>query len=472
MRSKRCGKLLVAALLASVAPLGAAVIDDMEFATDDTAAAAGVSTFTNGTVTVTPRSTTPGNEGSTALGLDLVMAGSAFEYIQIIRTLPAPVTLTGSYSASGSPGSTLSDLTVTIDVKGDPVFDSTFDTNTWILLHEADGDTFRFINFSVAALNSTSWTNDMVLSGLVDRASTSTGDGNLTAITSYTIMFENPDAVSKTGTIVVDDLKIAEPGSGPSTGLTYVVPLIDASEAPNVTDSVFDAIYADGGAHPAIAGDDWKDWASRTTNPATPISANTTDPTAAAGIAANSKAYLISDGSRLYFGMRVYDPNTSLMTADTGNDSFTKWNVESIEVALSALSGAAGVSDAFKVAVDGFSNIDDMMPDGTLATDTSAKTQSNSYIIDANTWATEWSVGIDELRGMSLTNLANPLPAAPGPWYGHIGYQSPFPGANPRVPLYAAGHGNGFATLTITFDLSELVAPGPLAVDDHWSSYR
>ena len=53
-------------------------------------------------------------------------------------------------------------------------------------------------------------------------------------------------------------------------------------------------------------------------------------------------------------------------------------------------------------------------------------------------------------------------------WYSHIGYQAPFSGPTPRVPLYAAGHANGFGNLTVQLNLST-----PVVTDaTSWDMYR
>jgi hypothetical protein len=455
-----------------VAPVGNQ-IDDMEFATDDTAAAAGTTVFNDVSVILTPRSGSgaDANEGSNSLGFDLNMGGVAFEFGSLARTLPAPLALGDSYSESNPAGTQIADLRLRLDVKGDPAFAGTAGTNLWVRLFEADGDTWRFINFTDAALNSASFTDDHIV-GFFDREATA-GDGNLTEITGYEILFQNPEAIAKVGTIFVDDLQLQEPGGsgGLPTGLTYTISLIDPMDAPNVSDTTFDAIYSNGSTHQAITGDDWKDWESRLSDPGTVISNNPTDPVTGAAIASTSEAYFISDGENLYFGMIVYDSDTSLMTADTGDDTFTKFNVEDIEVAISPRSGTDGPGQEIKIVMDAFGNIDDMVPDGTIAIDTSAKTNSNSYIIDTNRWALEWQIGIEELLNLSFEELSTPLNFPPsGTWYGHIGYQSPFSGGNGRVPLYAAGHANGFGNYTIEFDLSNL--PSLVTPTENWTHFE
>jgi choline kinase len=368
------------------------------------------------------------SEGDYAMSAAITMSGTAWEALSIARTRPTPYVLSQGYSASTSPS--LSDLILKIDIDGDPAFNtgSGDGTNLFVILNESDGDQFRFINFTEPALGTDGYSDLRV--GFFDVQGT--GDGVLNSVSSYTILIENPFAVAKSGTLVFDNLRLEEPTSEPEE-LVYTIPLIAQEDAPNVTDTTFDAIYDNGGTHPVIGGDDWKDYAQRSTDPYAAIG----DPYASV-----SKAYLVSDGVRLYFGMLVYDPDTSLMTADTGNDTGTKWGVESIEVALSREAGASGAADAAKFSVDAFGHIDDMLPDGTTASNTSALTQHNSYIVDSNTWALEFSVAISELTGS--TALSAPPQTPPHDWYGHIGYQSPTPGGSARVPFYAAARGDGF----------------------------
>lgn len=447
------------------------VIDDFEFATDNTAAAAGVTVVgSTATGTAVSGSAANANQGSFSLGLDGTFPGNAFEDVRYSRTLASPLSLGGSFTPGGPSGSSLADLAVTIDVKGTASYagsgtDATTGTNLWILLQEADGDIWRFINFTDPALSSSSFTDDHRLIGLVDRDGASTGDGAFTEIVSYTILVQNPFAEAKAGTIYVDDFKIEVLGASPAPTFVYTIPLIDSVDAPNVTDGIFDAIYSNGGAHEVIEGDEWKDWNQRGTNIEAGISTNTTNPTAASGIFNDSKAYLISDGTTLYFGMIVSDTNTALMTADSADDTLNKFNVEDIEVAFSTSSGTAGAADAVKFALDAFGHIDDMMPDGVTAINTTAKVNSNSYIINSTTWACEFSVGIQELANLSLANLSTPLSATPSVWYGHIGYQSP----GLIIPLYAAGSGNGFGDFLVQFDFSEVFV---VTDAEGWMNYQ
>ena len=442
-------------------------IDDFELATDEISIPLfwDFSSDASVTVSLLPGSLDDANEGNFSIGLDFFTPGNpiGFESGRFGRTFDTPIPLSKPYSPTGGIDENIADLLLEIDVKGDPEFAKGQGTNLWVYLYETDGDAWRFINFVEPALNAATFSDDINLGiGLRDRDASSTGDGLLSEISRYEILLQNPDfGVSRDAVAWFDDFKITEAGGGQPglpTGLTYNVPLIDPAQAPNVTDTTFDAIWSNGGAHQVIEGDEWRDWASRAIDPGTPISANTLNPSAAAGIFASSKAYFLSDGESLYFGMVVYDPDTSLMTADSGNDTFTKFNVEDVEVALSATSGSGGPADALKVAMDAFGNIDDLMPDGPAGVVSSFVTASNSYIIDSTTWALEWKFNIADVIQQSAFNLATPLPAAPGPWWGHVGYQSPFPG--PRVPLYAAGHANGFANFTV-----QLVLP-PASVED------
>ncbi len=462
--------LITSLLLSSATMLPGApvLLDDFEFATDNTAAAAGVTTGSDPSVTISAvsGSAADANQGSFSLGLNLAMTGTAFEAGSITRVLPSPVALSTGYNASNPSGTQPGDLHLEVDLKGAAAFAGTVGTNIWVRLYEADGDVWRFINFTDVALGTPSYTDNRAI-GFYDREAGSSGDGTLSAITGYQILIQNPEGVAKTGIIHADDFNIVEPdGPGFPTGVSYTVPVILPGQAPNVTDAIFDAIYDNSGGHAAIAGSDWKDWASRAIDPGTPISANANGGT---NIAATSKAYLLSDGQYLYFGMIVYDPNTAAMTADTGDDSFTKWNVEDIEVAFSAQSGTAGVTDAVKLSFDGFGHIDDMFPDGNVTVDSSAVVNSNSYIINSTSWACEFRIGLDEMVTLSETALTTPLPRGVATtWNGHIGYQSPFILGNPRVPLYAAGHGNGFSEFTVEYTLN---VPVPSEAGA-WQLYR
>lgn len=427
-------------------PPGPHVIDDFELAVDDTAATTLWGGSSDPTVLYSrvSGSGANANEGTYSLGLDLQMFGGAFESAIVSRILPVPVALDDVYNTTNASPLNVSDLAPTIDLKG--LTGDLDNCNIWLRFTETDGDQWQYINFLDPALGGTSFVDDNQV--FFFSHSIMAGDGNFTEIASYEIVIQNPEPIAKVDTLYVDDLKIAEPGGGgptPPPLLVYNIPLITPAQAPNVTDGVFDAIYSNAGAHDAIEGDEWKDWAQRNTDPGAGISTNTGDPAAAAGIFADTKAYLLSDGTNLYFGMRVWDPNTTGLSSDTGDDTFTKWMVEDVEVAFSATQGTAGVTDAAKIVMDAFSNIDDMIPDGVVASNTGALTNNNSYVIDATTWALEWSVPIADLTGGPLLN---PLPPA-GPWYGHIGYQAP----GGRVPLYAAAHGNGFGLLNIQFNL-------------------
>lgn len=458
-----------AALVASASAASAAptLIENFEFATDNAAAATGSSLSADPGVTITLASGTgaDANQGSFALGLNLDMPATGFLYGSVNRTLASPLVLSKGYNASNAPGSTPSDLHLELDIKGNAAFAGSIGTNIWMRIYEADGDVWRFINFTDAALGTATWSNNHAI-GYYDRETGSSGDGTLSAITGYQILIQNPEAVAKNGTLFFDELTIVEPTAAPVTGLTYTLPVIAPGSAPNVTDSVFDPIYSNSGAHDAIEGDDWKDWAARSIDAGSPISGNAT---AGAAIFANSKAYILSDGVKLYFGMIVYDPNTAAMTADTGDDSFTKYNVEDIEVAFSPLSGTAGAASAVKFSMDAFGHIDDMFPDGSVTVDSSAVTNSNSYIIDSTHWACEFSIGLEEIVDLSTTALAAPLPAGANvTWYSHIGYQAPFSGPTPRVPLYAAGHANGFGNLTVQLNLSTPVETDAAS----WNLYR
>ena len=386
-------------------PVTGGILEDFEFADSTVNAQAGVTATAGGlnTIAVDSGSGADATEGSYSLKAAITFDGTPWTTVQVARTRSGAYELSQTYGAATTPA--ISSLLLKLDVKGAPSFGTTGTdaTNLFILLSDADGDIFRFINFTEASLASSTFVNDLQVAYYDTQG---TGDGQLSQVTGVTVLFENPFSVAKSGTIVMDNLRLIEPSDTPVEGVNYLIPLIDPAQAPNVTDTTFDAIYDNGGVHPVISGDDWKDWAQRSTDPYAAIG----DP-----IASVSKAYLISDGTYLYFGMQVYDPNTSAMTADTGDDTFTKWNVEDIEVGFSAVSGTAGAADAAKFSMDAFGHIDDMIPDGAtgLAVDTTAKTQHNSYVIDTNTWAMEFKVALSELVGN--TALVNPFAGGSGP---------------------------------------------------------
>lgn len=452
--------------------LFAGIVEDFEFADTDGNASTGVFVGNNNASDPTIRSGSGANANQAlySLAADYSYTGNPFSFSFLDRTFDNPVELSQPYGnlANGSTPPTAADATglaLTLDVLGDANFGSgANNANLFIQLFDADDDDdFRFIAFVSPQLASGTWTNNLTIPFFDDNPfNTSLNrDYQIQRIRAARILIEEPDGDTYTATAHFDDMKIAEPGAAPFPTLNYTIALIDPVDAPDVTDSTFDVIYSNSGAHQAITGGNWKDWAQRLTDPFAPISDNLPD---GPNIAATSAAYVISDGVNLYFGMIVYDPNTSLMTADTGDDTFTKWNVEDIEVAFSNLPGAAGVADSYKFAMDAFGHIDDMYPDGTTAWNSGALVNSNSYIIDANTWACEFAVDLSILAS-GVGGSGPSLAMGTDTWYGHIGYQSP----GVRVPLYAAANGDGFSSLSIEYDLSALF---PTTAVESWLLYR
>lgn len=447
---------LSAAAMLGIAATGSSapiIIDNYEFATDDTAAQAGVTVVNSATVTATVGSGSGADktEGSFSLRTDLTVGGTPFEQTSILHTLSSPIVLSKPYNSSGS--DPVSDLGIQIDIKGSAVYAAHL--NLFVNIIDSDGDKYRFINFHDAALGSGTFNANHGVNYFGQNVSV---NNVLNDIAAVEIVFQNPDnGFTGTGNLYIDNLRVVEPSGPITTGLNYTIPLITSGQAPNVTDTTFDSIYASGG-HPVITGNDWKQYGA--SPPSTPIGGS---------VATDSKAYLLTDGTNLYFGMIVYDPNTADATnfkADTGDDTYTKWNVVDIEVAFSHQQGTNGPSNAVKFAMDAFSHIDDVIPDSAagVAADTTAKTQNNSYVIDANHWAMEFKVAISDIVGNVGAGLADPLPVPPAPWYGHIGYQA----NDVSRPLYAAGHANGFSNFTITYDTTNMAPPASVS---NWSLY-
>lgn len=425
-------------------------VEDFSFAATEDGIAGGAERieYTDAFVELLPAIGTEALEGDASLKIEFSYSTTQWVHLGVRRYFDEPFVLDSPLGLTSSPS--LADLDVRIAMKGDPnLGGGGYSLSLFLYLIDADGDEFLYWIFVPSAIKDPNVTPTLVIPFLRAEA-TNVGDNVLSEVVGFRFELEDPDGDRSTGTLVIDDLRLGIKGvQPPDPFLTYSVNKIPAAQAPNVQDTVFDVIYASAGN--AITGDDWKDWSKRDFDKLAPIGPPLS----------TSEAYFISDGERLYFGMKVYDPNTSAMTPDSGNDTFNKWAVESVEVGLSPFSGTegAGASNQWKFAFDAFGHIDDMIPDGDLRRNTSALQNHNSYIIDTNTWACEFSISLAELMNPAQTNpeVDWTLPAPPGPWYGHIGYQSPFGASGVRVPLYAAANGNGFAQYQIKFDLSHLL---------------
>jgi hypothetical protein len=205
-------RILISGILALLIPAVWAVqVEDFEFATDNATAAAGVTVTPDAGVTlsVLAGSGADANEGTHSLGIDFASDGTtAFQGGFILRTLATPITLSRTYTEGGAPGSNLTDLRFTLDIKGAAGLTN---TNIWLFIHNGEGDRFRYINFSDAALSNTGYTDDRQIGlGQIDRDAGSTGSGNLSQITAFEIYIQNPDMAAKSGTLFVDDLQVNE----------------------------------------------------------------------------------------------------------------------------------------------------------------------------------------------------------------------------------------------------------------------
>lgn len=233
-------------------------------------------------------------------------------------------------------------------------------------------------------------------------------------------------------TILLDEFKLTATGG---EGTTYVVNKIATQEAPNVMDQQFDAIYTTA----ANAMSYWED-----------------DTYAPVGSPYDkTRAYLLTDGTTLFCGMVIGDPDTSTLTTDTGFDTLTKWNVDSWEIVFAPNPDTIDGSDYIKFAGDSAGQWDDISPDteGGAVWD-APSFQSNAYIMDANTWAAEFSVAVADIE-WAITDYQS---------YGHIGIQVKNPGLNFAWPNRASfGKRNGL------WDLSALNPEVPIG---EWSLYQ
>jgi len=209
-------------------------------------------------------------------------------------------------------------------------------------------------------------------------------------------------------TILIDQLTL-KAVAPPVVKKDYKVNLITTAQAPNVTDKTFDSIYAS-------AGEEISYWEDDTYSPvASPYD--------------KTRAYLITDKTKVYCGMLIGDPDTSTLKIDTKNDTLLKWQTDSWEIVFAPHAGVEDGQNYIKFAGDSAGYWDDISPDAAGGTDWSAPSfKTNAYIIDANTWAAEFSVDIADIQSM-FTGYDS---------YGHIGIQVKEPDLNFAWPDRAA----------------------------------
>ena len=166
-------------------------------------------------------------------------------------------------------------------------------------------------------------------------------------------------------TLYIDNLQIQDSSTPPPEFVEYAVNLIDSSQAPNIMDETFDAIYET--AAEAMAT--WED------DGFIPVEAPYSD----------TRAYMLTDGEKIYCGMLIADPDTGTLTTDSENDNLQKWMVDSWEIVFAANPGTVDGADYIKFAGDSAGFWDDISPDAEGGTDWDAPSfQTNAYIVTSS----------------------------------------------------------------------------------------
>ncbi len=228
--------------------------------------------------------------------------------------------------------------------------------------------------------------------------------------------------------IYIDQLEIITIPSEP-VDPNYTVNRIDPADAPDVTDDALDAVYAES----ANEISQWED-----------------DSYLPVGEPYNmTRSYILTDGVKLYCAFVLVDPDTSSLVTDSENDTLLKWQTDSWEIVFAPNPGTVDGQEYVKFAGDSAGYWDDISPDTAGGTDWNAPSfQYNAYIIDANTWAAEFSVDIADIEHM-FTGYDS---------YGHIGMQVKDPGLNFAFPSRSS-----FSSRDAHWDLSALEQPVPVA---------
>lgn len=127
---------------------------------------------------------------------------------------------------------------------------------------------------------------------------------------------------------------------------------------------------------------------------------------------------VLADGEFMYVGLLMNVPSTAAFTADTGEDTFTKWNVEDFEITFGNVPGVT--IDYYKFTGDAFDQIDDMFPDSIEGTQefNAPSLEYSSAIISETQWAAEFRVSFADMPDVDFTALV----------FGHVGLQYPADG--------------------------------------------
>lgn len=307
---------------------------------------------------------------------------------------------------------------VSYSVKGDPANLASPDALIVFQFHDVNGEIIRYLD--AVGPKAADWTTieipfENFQESPWDAKPDTPADRNNLVSWDFSIQGVGADAVKPfSATVLIDNLVITS-SVPPITTTKYVVKKIAASQAPNVSDAKFDAVYAS-------AGNEISTWEDDTFAPAkTPYD--------------KTRAYLITDGAILYCGMIIGAPDTSVLKSDTANDTLQKWNFDSWEIVFAPNPEKIDGQNYIKFAGDSAGYYDDISPDAAGGTDWNAPSfKSHAYIIDKTSWAAEFSVAIADTKTM-FTEYDS---------YGHIGIQEKTPAINYAWPDRAAfGSRNG-----------------------------
>ncbi|MEW6235982.1 MAG: hypothetical protein AB1656_11385 [Candidatus Omnitrophota bacterium] len=340
-------------------------------------------------------------------------------------------------SAQQSPFAFVPGQAVQFSVKGDPDRLTSDDAVLVFQFRDGLGEVIRFLDS--ASLKSTDWTTLEVPyedfeEGPWDANPDVAADRNYLVTWEFYVQGVGGDAVAPfEAAIYIDDFKFVAT-TPPSAEVNYVVHKIAPAQAPNVKDKVFDAIYKSTAEEIST----WED------DGFVPVEAPYDQ----------TRAYLLTDGVKIYCGMLIADPDASTLTTDSVNDTLLKWQFDSWEIVFAPNPQQIDGANYIKFAGDSAGFWDDISPDADGGTAWSAPSfQTNAYIIDAHTWAAEFSVDIADIQA-SIFNYAS---------YGHIGIQTKNPDHNFAYPDRAS-----FGSRNARWDLSALNPDTPVM---EWAVY-
>ena len=392
------------------------VFDDFERYADDAALQAFYLSNGQGGSAV-PSLSTDSTEGAASMQLDLSYTGDPWGQTGV--------------SSGAVPSFALSDdQAISFSIKGDPTL-----TNPGVVLvvsfFDAAGEQIRYLDDVAPTVEE--WTTytfpvSAFVEGPWDPNPDVAADRSNLIRWDFLIQAVDGNATEPfAATVLIDDFKTVSV-TPPDTTVDYIVNRIAPSDAPDVMDTAFDAVYADTGEAMAT----WED------DGFAPVS----EPYS------NTRAYLITDGTNVYCGMLIADPDTSTLRTDTANDTLLKWQVDSWEIVFAPHAGQEDGQNYVKFAGDSAGNWDDIFPDVDGGTDWNAPSfQSNAYIVDANTWAAEFSVAITDIADMIVDYSS----------YGHVGMQVKEPDHNFAYPDRA-----GFGSRNARWDFSVLDPATPV----------